>query len=337
MPKLINALVVGAGGFGLNHARILSQLNYKKAPHVPRIDKLLVSRTDIDRARQVAEMLEHRRNLSAHRVVPVKIDSVSRLVDILQAFEPQFIAICARDKKTGDNIHAAYTARALPYGAILCEKPFSEAAGNGASLRVFESLCKHENADQFGLELPMAVVARDMQQNDYFRNLLAHAKQIKFFWAAEVLRQDILINDLALHPWSLVQPFFHIDLRQVEVIRKQARIHLQLRHRQSGQRVAGSITLINGGRLRAMEIDDQPIIFQSLADQVRLMRPDSTIEKPEQIRIDQIKGQVLLEVDNPLQQNIIAVMQYHPLVDIKKTSASQLFLEMLHGYRPQSG
>jgi hypothetical protein len=337
MSKQINALVVGVGGFGLNHARILSQLNHKNAPQGPRIDKLLVSRTDIDRARRVAEMLEHDRNLSARRVVPVKIDSVSRLVDILQAFQPQFIAICARDKKSGDNIHAEYTGRAISYGAILCEKPFSEAAGDSASLKIFESIRKHENAGWFGLELPMAVVARDMQQNEYFQNLLADAKQIKLFWAADVLRQSILINDLALHPWSLVHPFFHIDLSKVEVSGKQARIHLQLKHRQSGKRAAGSITLKNGGRFRAMEIDDQPIIFQSLTDQVRLIRPDRAIKKPEQIKTDQIKGKVLLKLDNPLQQNIIAVMQHRPLVDIKQTYESQLFLEILHGYRPESG
>ena len=337
MTKLINALVVGAGGFGLNHARILSQLNHKKAPQVAHIDKLLVSRTDIDRARQVAEMLEHGQSLSAGRMVPVKIDSVARLVDILQAFQPQFIAICARDKTSGDNIHAEYTLRALPYGAVLCEKPFSEAAGNGTSLKIFDSLYKHQNAKQFGLELPMAVVARDMQQNDFLQNLFSHAKQIKLFWAADVLRQSILINDLALHPWSLVHPFFHIDLRKVEVSGKQAQIHLRLRHRQSGQSAAGSITLKNGGRIRAMEIDDQPIIFQSLTDQVRLIRPDRAIKKPEQIKTEQIKGEVLLKVNNPLQQNIIALMQHRPLVDIKQTYESQLVLEMLHGYRPESG
>jgi len=337
MSKLINALVVGAGGFGLNHARILSRINFKKAPQIPRIDKLLVSRTGIDRARQVAEMLEHGRGLSAGRVVPVKIDSVARLVDILQEFQPQFCAICARDKSFGDSIHADYTVRALPYGAVLCEKPFSEATGDGASLKVFDSLHKHENVKQFGLELPMAVVAREMQQNDYLQDLLSNAKQIKFFWAAEVLRQNIMINDLALHPWSLVHPFFHIELRKVENRGNQVRIQLRLRHRQSGQRTVGSITLKNGGRFRAMEIDDQSIIFQSLTDQVRLIRPDRAIKKPEQIKTNQIKGKIFLKVNNPLQQNIIAVMQHRPLVDIKQTSESQLFLEMLHGYRSESG
>jgi hypothetical protein len=337
MSNLINALVVGAGGFGLNHARILSRLNHKKAPQVPHIDRLLVSRTDIDRARQVAKMLEHRRSLSARRMVPVKIDNVSGLVDILQAFQPQFTAICARDKKCGDNIHAEYTARALSYGAVLCEKPFNEAEGNGASLKVIESLCKHENAKQFGLELPMAVVARDMQQNNYLQGLLSHAKKVKLFWAADVLRQSILINDLALHPWSLVHPFFHIGLHRVDVSGNQVRIHLLLRHRQSGQSATGSITLKNGGRFRAMKIDDQQIIFQSRTAQVLLIKPDSVIKKPDQKKTNQIEGRVLLKVDNPLRQNIIAVMQHRPLVDVKQTSESQLFLEMLHGYRPESG
>jgi len=337
MSNLINALVVGAGGFGLNHARILSQLNQKKEQQVPRIDKLLVSRTDIDRARQVAEMLEHRQSLNARRVVPVKIDNISRLVDILQAFQPWFTAICARDNTSGDSIHVEYTVRALPCGAILCEKPFSEASGDGASLKIFDSLYKHENAVRFGLELPMAVVARDMQQNVYFQELLAHAKQIKFYWAAEVRRKNILINDLALHPWSLIYPFFHIVLRSVEDRGNQARIYLRLRHRQSGQSAAGSITLKNGGRFRAMEIDDQPIIFQSLTDQVRMIRPDRAIEKPDRINTEQINGQVILKTDNPLRQNIIAVMQHRPLVDIKQTYESQRFLEMLHGYRPESG
>jgi len=337
MSNLINALVVGAGGFGLNHARILSQLNHKRTPQIPRIDKLLVSRTNIDRARQVAEMLEHRRKLSAHRIFPVKIDSVSSLADILQAFQPQFIAICARDKTSGDSIHVDHTVRALPYGAVLCEKPFSEAVGNGASLKIFNSLYKHKNVKQFGLELPMAVVARKIQQNDFLQDLLSNAKQIMLFWAADVPRQDIMINDLALHPWSLVHSFFHIELRKVEDRGNQVRIHLRLRHRQSGQRTVGSITLKNGGRFRAMEIDDHPIIFQSRTDQVRLIHPDTDIKKPELIKTDRIKGRVLLKVDNPLLQNIIAVMQHRPLVDINQTYESQLFLEMLHGYRPESG
>ncbi len=237
MSKNINALVVGAGSFGINHARILCRLNGKGIPDIPVIDTVVVSCTGFTSADSAAKALQQDNHISALRVAPAQIDSISRLNTVLEEFNPQFIAICARDRKEGDSIHARYTAHALKYGAVLSEKPFSESAGDGSSLVPCRSLFDDNHAGWFGLELPMAVVARDMLRNDSMRKLFDRVKKIRIYWAAEIRRKNTLINDLALHPWSLIHPLFHMAVRNVEDRGNEAFIHLQLKHRKSGHRV----------------------------------------------------------------------------------------------------
>jgi hypothetical protein len=48
-----------------------------------------------------------------------------------------------------------------------------------------------------------------------------------------------------------------------------------------------------------------------------------------------VKGDVLLQVNNPLEQHIVAALRRKPIVGLSRTYESQLFLEQVRGYRPK--
>jgi len=334
MTDKINALVVGAGGFGEHHARILSYLDYQAQPDLPIIDTLAVSRTSLPSAEAMAETLSRDDRCTASRIVPVHIDSVIRLQRVLAELSPQFISICARDRQAGDTVHAAYASAALPYGAVLCEKPFSEATGDGRSLMACHALFNEANAARFGLELPMAVVVRNMLRRERLRNWFARAGQVQIVWTADIRRKNMLVDDLALHPWSLLHPMFEISVIRMENSQTRARIDLELKHRRSGRRIDGRITLKNRGSFRGIGIDDTTIVFENSASGVKLIRLAQPLEAAARIAHARTAGQAILQVENPLTQNILAVLRQRPVVGLRDTCASQLFLERLHGYFP---
>jgi hypothetical protein len=46
-----------------------------------------------------------------------------------------------------------------------------------------------------------------------------------------------------------------------------------------------------------------------------------------------MNGQVILAVDNPLKQNIVAALCHRLIIGLRRTHESQLLLETLRGYR----
>jgi len=178
----ISALVLGAGNFGRHYARILSQLNAKDVPGIPRINKLIVTRTRQESALGLAADIRSSSDCSVSEVIGEKVRNREDAVDLMEKHRPQFIGIAARDRVIGDTIHAAYTSAALNYGIVLCEKPFSNATGDGSSLGYFDDLAGRERAEYFGLELPLAVLMRDLQRNQYFRDLFKNPANLEFHW-----------------------------------------------------------------------------------------------------------------------------------------------------------
>lgn len=334
MTDKINALVVGAGGFGTHHARILACLDYQVDKAIPVIDTLAVSRTTMKAAEAIAESLLQDKRCTASRIVPVQIDGLGSLQDVLAKLSPQFISICARDRQAGDTVHALYTRATLPYGTVLCEKPFSEATGDGRSLALCQALAEEKNARRFGLELPIAVVTREMLNHDQIRDRLDRAKQVKILWAADIQRKQMLVNDLALHPWSLLYPVLDISVSRVENSEHDARIDLGLKHRRSGRQIDGRIVLASSGNCRGMEIDDMTIVFEKSDEGVNLIRSVQPLDAVARSAGDRIAGQTIFQVDNPLKQNILAALRQQPLVGFEDTCAAQFFLERLHGYFP---
>ena len=326
----INAMVVGVGRFGKHHARILSQLNRRNQSNIPRIDRLIVSCTGMDQARQAAAALKRDHRIAVSDIVPTVIRDVSDFNNVLSTYSPRFIAITARDKTKGDAIHADYALTAIKHGGVLCEKPFSSADGNGSSLIPLEKLMTSPHANGFGLELPMAVVFNELKLLPEIYQRLSNTRSIRFYWHGPTRTNLELVDDLALHPWSLLPE--DLEARIIEVVSesKRAVIRLQLRYPESHRHTDCLMTLYRGGTFRAIECRDLTVSFRINAGNVDIIQLPTT---PNQHSADNETREVLLRtVENPLEHHIISVLRQKPIVGLERTYRSQYFLEALHGY-----
>lgn len=329
----MNALVVGAGGFGKHYARILSRLDPMAHDRIPGINKLIISRTRYASAKHQAEEILNDAHCRAPEILPVQVNSAKALRRVLSAYTPSFIGIAARDKICGDEIHPVYTREALAYGSVLCEKPFCPASGDGSSLKHLNALKASERAVRFGMDLPFSVVKDEMLHNEDIRTRLIHAEQIDFFWETRVAPENYIINDLALHPWSLIPDNFQIKSTHTQASGNQAFIELQLKNSISGDRAACRMTLKDGGTFRGMWIDGYPIGIFNKGPAIQLVELSRFNSSVADASIDADAQKVLVNVDNPLKQHIISVLCGSPLVDLPKIQASQLFLEQVHGFK----
>lgn len=329
-----NALVIGAGNFGGHYVRILSQLNAEAVPDIPVIDNLIITRTTRERARQAADMIKAREDFSVNDIIASELSEPRHLMDLIEKYQPGFIAIAARDRNKGDSIHAVYTTYALKSGAVLCEKPFSNASGDGSSLKYFEDLFDYENKGLFGLELPCAVVMHALTQKKEFRSLYRNVRHLAFFWETHVTLKNYIIDDLALHPWSLIPREYPIKAVEVTGEGNTAHIRLGIENPHTEQYVGCNIKLREGGNFRGMSLDDYVIGLKSEQASIKLIRLHVKLEEAVSLGTETPEGEILLEIDNPLKQNIIAVLEKEPIVNLKRAFESQIFLERLHGYIP---
>ncbi len=329
----INALVVGAGYFGRHHARIISELNAKNLPKIPFIEKLIVTRTTLDRAKEVVQSIRSSSGCSVRDVIGAEVGNWQQLAGVLEKYRPAFTSITARDKITGDSIHSEYTVHALKYGTVLCEKPFSHACGDGSSLRHFNELYGCENAKFFGFELPLAVVSRKMTKDRKLRRAIRQARRFEFYWEAWDRGENRIIEDLVLHPWSLIPQTFKTEIRRVDDRGTRADLLINLFDRQTERDLSCKIILKIGPGFRGLMVDDLAIAIKNKASLIQLINLNQPLERAAKTGIETRKGKVILEVDNPLEQNILAVLRRQPIVGLRRTYESQLFLEALHGYQ----
>ncbi len=75
----INALVIGVGYFGRHHARILSELNARGLATLPVIEKLIVTRTRLDRAKAAAAAIRNSISCSVNTVIGLRRTHESQL------------------------------------------------------------------------------------------------------------------------------------------------------------------------------------------------------------------------------------------------------------------
>ena len=329
----INVLVVGVGYFGRHHARILSEFNTRGLKTLPVIEKLIVTRTRLDRAQAAAAAIQNSINCSVNTVIGAEVRNTQQLISVLERYHPQFTSITARDKERGDSIHADYAIRALNFGAVLCEKPFSHASGDGSSLRYFNELQACSNAKLFGLELPLAVVARDILKDPRLGKAMMQAHRLEFYWEAWDRGEKKIVEDLVLHPWSLIPAGCTVEIRRVEEHGTGADVSLQLYNQQTKKTLACKITLRIGAGFRGLQVDDTVIGFKSETSGIQLIKLSETLDQAARTGVKNLDGQAILTVDNPLEQNITAVLGHRPIIGLKRTHESQLFLEMLRGYR----
>jgi hypothetical protein len=333
MQPTITALVLGVGKFGKHYAVILSELNGRELPGVPQIEKLIVTRTQKKRAEDVAQHLRQNINCTLNEIIGVEVSRSEHLHQLLKVHRPHFTAITAKDKVLGDTVHAHYAAEALRYGAVLCEKPFCNAYGDGLSLQYFNELKNLKYAGLFGLELPLAVVSREMMKHADLRKRLLNAAHLEFHWEARDRGDDNVIDDLALHPWSLIPPQFKTRLVDVRDRGNQADISVSLYNSQSRQLVTCCILLRSGDNFRGMMIDDFGVGIISEGSLIKVVRLDRSLKGAVLHQNESLRGDVLLQVNNPLEQHIVAALHQRPIVGISRAYESQLFLEELHGYK----
>lgn len=334
MEPQINAIVIGAGGFGKHYARILSQLNGEGLSGIPLINKLIVTRTRLEGAKDLAAAIRNHEACSVGEVIGAEVNDPRQLVELLGKYEPGFVGIAARDKAIGDEIHAVYAHHSIKYGSVLCEKPFSNATGDGSSLRYFDELFSHENRALFGLELPLAVVMENIKKNKPLREMFVNARRFEFHWETISTPKNYIINDLSLHPWSLIPESYRIESVEKDDRGSIARINLQLFDPATGRRATCEMTLREGGSFRGMKLDGRSIAVKILGGLIKLIELDHPLEGADQAGAAVRYGDILLEVHNPLEQNIIAVLRRDPLINLERTYNSQLFLERLHGFAP---
>ena len=330
MKTTVNVLVLGAGRFGINYTRILARLNNRRVPRIPRIGQLVVTRTSLEGARTVVATIKEQITITADGFIPEKVANPEDLRRVLDRYHPALTAIVARDPVLGDSIHSRYADIALDYGAVLSEKPFIPATGDGASLKTLDALAAKQHAHPLGLELPMAVVGQQLWQVASFRRCIENAGDIRFRWEAAVRGAVSLMDDLVLHPWSMLPPFFRIEVQHVSQTPEKADIHLLLTHRSRGHSLPCRVELVKGGRRRLLAIDHRLLIFESQGSWVRVWEKEQPINSPESTGAGLQKGREVLAVDNPLEQHIVAMLQRRPLIGIEQIRRSQRLLENLH-------
>jgi hypothetical protein len=333
MLPSISVLVLGVGEFGRHYVDILSRLNSRPSPHVPQIGRLIVTRTRFEAAERLAVSLQKKTSCSINEVIAAKASCLKDVRNLLHKFHPGLTAITAKDKELGDTIHALYAGEAIDYGAVLCEKPFCNANGDGSSLKYFQKIKNGHNRQRFGLELPLAVVAEEMLKTEGLRNLLLNASKFEFNWQARDRGENNIIDDLALHPWSLIPPPYKAT--QIDALDNgdRADIRIKLKNAHNLASATCRIRLKAGGSYRGMKIDDVAIRFLNIGGLIKLIRmnggSDTSIldsDKP-------VEGDILLQVNNPLEQHIVAALRHTPIVGMARAFDSQLFLEQVHGFR----
>lgn len=313
---MATALVVGSRGFGKHYARILAEVAAEFD-----IERIILTRTDPS---VVAELNAKADGTLFHHAV---VRNQAELCAVLEEYQPTFTGITAKDPVMGDDIHPGYVAKALRNGAVLCEKPFSNATGDGSSPRKVVVPDNHP----FGLELPFAVVQERMRTHEGVYDRLLGAEHITYVWNTNGSGNDI-IDNLALHPWSLIPSEFSLQAIHVhQESPTQTRLYAEYTH--NGRPVGVDIVLAYvdpSKRFLGFEIDSKGFMIEIDGVKNTLQETSGSLQD---VWAGSVTRHALFTVENPLRQHIVACLRGQPLVGVRRTFESQLFLEQAHGYR----
>lgn len=336
MNPPLTVMVVGAGRFGRNYLNIISKEKSQTPLSLPRIDTLVLSRTNLGSARDTAKAIAAASDCTVKHVVGVEIANEGQLCEALNRHVPQLICITARDAALGDAIHAQYARQALDFGAVLCEKPFSSAKGDDQSLAELKALAKHPNATKFGLELPIAVLGRAMDKDPKLQYKWQRAEMVGFLWQkqdhAGAFLSD-LINDLAIHPWSILPPSWQVTVESVQMSQQHIDIAMVLKpDKKPLSPKPCHIRLSTGGQFRGFCLDK--CTFQIRFEKGQLQLHELSIPWQAVMSEKHVPSatQTIATVDNPLRCHIRAALAGKPLVGLQRTYHSQQFLEQIHAF-----
>ncbi len=325
-------LVVGVGRFGAHYARILAGLNADRAANVAPIDRLVLTKTRKEPALRLAEQVRRDPACTVSEVVGVPVADDRQLVSTLKRFDPSLTCITATSPDVGDALHAAYAKLVLDHGSggLLCEKPLSPTRGDGASLSVVQQLRRTGGSARFGLELPMAVVLRQMAAHPDLGPRLAQARRLEFFWSTIAPVGSDLVDALALHPWSLIPERLVSDRLARRTGAGGCDIEGRLKDATTGRSVSLRISLRTGSNHRSVAVDGFCCTFSGSGTQVAVTSGGPAQSETADRRSP--KAALLVAVDNPLKQNIVASLAGAPTVGLSRTAQAQRFLEMAKGW-----
>ena len=320
-------LVVGAGRFGAHYVRILAGMNRDRPAGAPPIDRLVVTRTGEKPAADLADQVRMDPACAVSKVAGVSVADGRGLASVLERFDPDLTCITATDPATGDAIHADYSEIVLrrSRSRLLCEKPLCPASGNGESLSAARRLKNTGAGDRFGLELPMAVVRRQMEAHPEFERRLKAASRLDFLWCTTSPLRSDLVNALALHPWSLIPERLRPDRIESRCAAGRCGITGRLRDRESGARVALKIALCNSGNERTVAIDRSLFHIDSRGKTVSILAGAADSHSA--------SADARLIIENPLKQNIVASLAGAPVTGLDQTLQAQRFLELTRGWK----
>ncbi|MCP4744739.1 MAG: hypothetical protein GY874_01160 [Desulfobacteraceae bacterium] len=326
-------LIIGAGRFAVNYINVISGLadQARKMPMPFFFDHLIVTRTQQAGAETLAGKILHKYSGIWRTVTGCQVINEHQLEKVLERYRPGLICLTARDNNTGDGIHAHYSPKALNYGALLCEKPYSSGCGNGASLVHAQRLREHPHAARFGLHLPMMPVLHAMENHDYLGPVLAGARELEFLWQSETARSG-LINDLAVHPWSLIPTIDPVTIDKVDATASSTGIRFSWNPVSGGGLKTGKILLQTGGLFRGMRLDQLVLRFGFAEGRLAIFREPMSWNKILDGNMSSELQEVLIAVDNPLKQHLLAMINLKPICDVEKTYLSQQFIERLYGF-----
>ena len=173
----------------------------------------------------------------------------------------------------------------------------------------------------------MAVVLPAMLQDPHLGFLFGKARQIHFLWQKREAGGD-LIDDLAVHPWSLLpRP---VTVTAVERSTGQAngvRLAFCQQPATAGNPLAGSMLLQTGGTFRGMCVDGTVLQFDFSGGLLRVLALDLPWERILDGERCRSRAGVVLQIENPLQQHLVSLLMGRPVVDMQHTLACQRFLE----------
>ncbi len=292
---------------------------------------MIVTATTAERAKMIKSRLNGNALCCAANIIGEKASNIQDVETLLNEYNPFFISIAAKDKEEGDNIHADYAELAVQHGKTLCEKPFMNANGDGSSLMKLGKILRGNYGQNFGLNLPLAVLREEMMKDQILAEAFGNAEKIHFYWSSRGSGRGDIMDDLALHPWSLLVPGYEIEKMHVEDKGEEAYIWMKLRY--EDRTVDVSMELKTGGDFRGMQIDGQ---WYGIKNEGLLMKVIPFDHDALGVISDgnsSINGDAVAEICNPLKENILASLNGTPIAGIKRAIESQEFLEALHGYR----
>ena len=358
MSKGIAVLVVGAGNFGKNYPDIISRLNSQNWHNsivdcgMPLIDTVVITRTDVDAAKDMAKQLTIKySNDPTHNCRPsIEGECVGNLADlegVIKKYDVRFTVIATKDPVLGNRVHEGQSMMALKYGSVLCEKPFTDATGNGGSIDAINRIIGLEQSvgmsgNRFGLQLPLVQMGMALMENEHVKKHLELLPEIKIHYSSPRSTPEGVVNDLLIHAWSLLPQEYeysvedhHIssDRRQVFEV-KGSTINPE-------RKISAQIILTPGGNFRGMSIGGYLYGLKSSPGGITeaINMTGISLDDAAEIDNDSITNYALesrcspIRIENPLKENIIASLKGSPATDSYHALRSQIFLEQAFGYK----